>query len=159
MLLEGKGSIQNTSCIWRKARATITSSFLLAYVRTDFSHLQIRPLIPQVRVRVRPGVEVAGQNASHLLLCDIFPLHLSSPKWVPSRHVWYASLPFCQPQDRRMGPRAAETPRPLSASLCLQHDYNVNIFSVHSRVKNAGMLCPSYCPWDWFWTVPFCTLL
>lgn len=80
MLLEGKGSIQNTSCIWKKARAAITSSFLLAYVRTDFSHLQIRPLIPQVRVRVRPEVEVDGQNTSHLLLGYILLLHLSSPK-------------------------------------------------------------------------------
>lgn len=90
MLLEEKEASRTHPVSGGRHVATITSSFLLAYVRTDFSHLQIRPLIPQVRVRVRPGVEVAGQNASHLLLCDIFLLHLSSPKWVPSRHVWYA---------------------------------------------------------------------
>lgn len=75
----------------------------LAYVRTAFSHLQIRPLIPQVRVTVGPGVEEVGQNTGHLLLSYPFLLHLSSPKRVPSRHVWYDRLLLLPASGQRDG--------------------------------------------------------
>lgn len=91
---EQKASIQSTSRIGRTAWKTIKSISLLAYVRTDFffSFANQATNPTGQSQTVGPGVEELGQNTGHLLLCYIFLLHLHSPKYVPSGHVWYARL-------------------------------------------------------------------